>query len=160
MQKSNLTERFKLEQIPWNDEAAFDVVCEGYTKGIFQLESPLGKKWCKLIKPRSIEEMSHLVSLLRPGCLDSGETDRYLRIRNEEEEPQYATEGLSAVLEDTYSICVFQEQLMDICRVAAGFDLVQADMVRNAVGKKIRAEIELHNCDNYDIEDEDTRCST
>lgn len=129
--------------------AVWDMISQGLTKGVFQLEKSLGRRYCKLVAPTNIEELSDVMSLIRPGCLEAeyredpktgkmlSITDTYIKVRNGELEPEYIDESLKPILESTYGVPVYQEQIMRICQDFAGFDLTEADKTRKAVGKKI-----------------------
>jgi len=135
--------------IPLDDGPTWDLIGTGYTRGVFQLEGTLGKRYAKEIKPRNIEELSDVVSLIRPGCLEAqfrekpdkpGEfssiTNTYIKIKNGEWEPEYIHPVLEDIFKDTNSVPVYQEQIMRICTDFAGFTLKEADVARKAVGKK------------------------
>jgi DNA polymerase-3 subunit alpha len=120
------------------------LICAGDTKGVFQLESNLGKKWAKESQPRNIKELAALISLIRPGTLlakhKSGKnmTEIYcLRKSGAADFPvQYDHESLEPILKETYGVLVYQEQSMQIAQKLAGFDLKEADVLRKAIGKK------------------------
>lgn len=139
----------RIDDISLDCPRTWDMIGEGLTKGVFQLEKQLGKKWCKRLKPRTIEELSDVISLIRPGCLeaeyredpDNGKTltivDAYARAKDGSLKPEYIHESLEPILSKTYGVPVYQEQIMDICKDFAGFTLKAADDVRRAIGKKI-----------------------
>ena len=128
------------------------LIGSGATKGIFQLESHLGREWAKKVKPSNIEDLAALVALIRPGCLRamSGDppksmTQRYCDRKTGEEETEYFHESLKPILNNTYGVLVYQEQAMQIAQAIAGFNLQEADVLRKAIGKKkadIMAKIE------------------
>lgn len=125
----------------FEDERVWDLICEGNTKGVFQLESQLGKSWAKKVKPRNISELSALISLIRPGCLKAyidgkSLTQRYVDRKSGLEPVLYPHESLEDILKETYGILVYQEQSMMIAQHLAGFDLKDADILRKAIGKK------------------------
>ena len=127
--------------IPLNDIYTWDMICEGKVKGCFQIESYLGKKWCRKIKPRSIEELSDVIALIRPGCLASSSngksmTDIYCDTKNGSMEIKSLHPLLDDLLNKTHGIIVYQEQSMKIAEIIAGFTLEQADDLRKAIGKK------------------------
>lgn len=141
--------------IPLNCSATWDMVGQGLTKGMFQLEKSLGKKWCKKIKPRSISELADVISLIRPGCLEAqfredpitgkmlSITASYLKVRNRELQAEFIHPVLEPILKSTYGTPVYQEQIMKICEEFAGFSLEEADEARKAVGKKDKAKMEV-----------------
>lgn len=126
---------------PWDDPAVYDLFAKGRTKGIFQLESPLGRQWCKKMKPKTQGELSDLVALIRPAVLEIGMADDYLKNRKDPEDIAYIHEDLKPILGETYGTQLYQEQMLAMVRRFGGFDLAQADAVRKAVGKKIREKM-------------------
>jgi DNA polymerase III alpha subunit len=120
---------------------AWQLFCDGKTKGVFQLEKNLGVKWSKLIQPVCIEEVSALVSLIRPGCLRAmlegkSMTTHFADRKSGEESYENFHPQADAILDSTYGVVTYQEQTLALARLFAGFDLVQADMLRRAIGKK------------------------
>jgi DNA polymerase III alpha subunit len=126
---------------PWDDPAVYSLFAKGRTKGVFQLESPLGKTWCKKIKPKTQGELSDLVALIRPAVLEIGMADDYVKNRAKPDEVSYIHTDLERILSDTYGCQIYQEQMLEMVKRFAGFDLAQADAVRKAVGKKNREKM-------------------
>ena len=127
--------------INYNDEKTWELFREGLTKGVFQLESNLGRSWSKKVAPENLEELAALISIIRPGCLkavDRGKTmsNRFVDRKWLKEEVDYLHESLEEILKPTYGVLVYQEQAMRIAQKLAGFDLQQADDLRKAIGKK------------------------
>lgn len=126
----------------FNDQKTWDIICEGRTKGVFQLESNLGKHWSKQVKPRNIKELAALISLIRPGTLlvkdSNGKsmTKVYADRKAGLDPVQYPDDSLEPILKETYGVLVYQEQSMKIAQQLAGFDLKEADSLRKAIGKK------------------------
>ena len=125
----------------FEDEEVWDLICEGRTKGVFQLESSLGKHWAKEVKPRSISELAALISLIRPGCLKAytdgkSMTQHYADRKKGMDPVDYPDGSLEPILKETYGVLVYQEQSMKIAQQLAGFDLKEADSLRKAIGKK------------------------
>ena len=126
----------------FEDEAVWDLICDGQTKGVFQLESSLGKHWAKQVKPRNIKELAALISLIRPGCLKATDASGksmaqvYVDRKANKEPVTYPDDALEEVLSETYGVLVYQEQSMIIAQKLAGFDLKEADALRKAIGKK------------------------
>lgn len=125
----------------FEDPDVWDLICEGRTKGVFQLESSLGKHWAKEVKPRSLNELAALISLIRPGCLKAytdgkSMTQHYADRKKGDDPVDYPDESLEPILKDTYGVLVYQEQSMKIVQQLAGFDLKEADSLRKAIGKK------------------------
>lgn len=128
---------FKIDEVPQDDiEVYKNIFDTGMTKGIFQLESQLGQKYSKLLKPRTISEIADLVTVVRPGAMEPGQTQQYLDVRDGKKKPSYPHPKLEKILGYTYSACIYQEQVMHICTEIAGLDLQQADTIRKAAGKK------------------------
>jgi DNA polymerase III alpha subunit len=125
----------------------WDLLGRGDTKGVFQLESNLGRQWTKKLKPESGEHMGALGALLRPGCLravdDEGVsmTQHFCRRKNNEEEVKPYHEVLDMVLSPTFGCLVYQEQAMLLAQNLAAFNLQEADQLRKAIGKKLPEEM-------------------
>ncbi|NDB58639.1 DNA polymerase III subunit alpha, partial [bacterium] len=119
----------------------WQLFAEGKTKGIFQLESNLGKSWSKKLAPTNIEELSALIAIIRPGTLKAfvdgkSMTQHYVDRKHGREEVTYLHQALEEILKPTYGILVYQEQSMRIAQKIAGFNLQEADVLRKAIGKK------------------------
>ena len=125
----------------YNDTKTWQLFAEGKTKGVFQLESNLGKSWSKKLAPSNIEELSALIAIIRPGCLKAyvdgkSMTQHFIDRKHGREEVTYLHEALEEILAPTYGVLVYQEQSMRIAQKIAGFDLQEADELRKAIGKK------------------------
>lgn len=126
----------------FEDPEVWDLICEGRTKGVFQLESNLGKHWAKEVQPRNIKELAALISLIRPGTLlakdSNGKsmTKVYADRKKGLEPVDYPDDSLEPILGETYGVLVYQEQSMKIAQQLAGFSLKDADDLRKAIGKK------------------------
>ena len=122
-----------IKKLDFNCEKTWDLICSGNTIGIFQLDSPFGQKYSKLVKPRSIEELSDLSALLRPGPMEAkmedgkSLTDHYIMRKHGEEEVEYLHPDLKPILENTYGILTYQEQSMKIAVDIAGMSLADTD---------------------------------
>lgn len=119
----------------------WELISSGNTKGCFQLESRLGQMMAKKLKPSNIQELSGLISILRPGCLEAyrdgkSVSNHYIDKKNGLESIDYFHPSLEPILKDTYSEMIYQEQAMSIAKSLAGFDLQEADELRKAIGKK------------------------
>ena len=130
-----------IEALPLDCEMTWDMICEGNTKGVFQLESQLGQSKAKEVKPRTVEELSDLIAIIRPGCGDAivdgkSLTQHYIDRKAKRDEVKFFDPRLKPILESTYGILVYQEQAMQIAQLVAGFSLQQADNLRKAIGKK------------------------
>jgi len=128
----------------FSDKRVYELISNGYTRGIFQLETPLGKNWCKKIKPKNLNELSDINALLRPAVLEIEMADEYLKNRAKPEEIIYLHEELKPILKDTYGICVYQEELIEIIKKFAGFNLVESDAVRKCFARKLPQEMIKH----------------
>ena len=122
-------------------EKTWELISEGNTKGCFQLESRLGKSMAKKLKPENIEQLSALISILRPGCLEAvrdgkSVSNHYIDRKNGQESVDYYHPTLENALKTTYGEMIYQEQAMQIAKEIAGFDLQEADNLRKAIGKK------------------------
>jgi DNA polymerase-3 subunit alpha len=135
---------FDIEEIDYEDKAVYDFVGEGHTTGVFQLESSGMIDLCKRIQPDSIDDITAINALYRPGPMGSGMHDEFVEIKHGRKEETYAFEEIKPLLKDTYGIIIYQEQVMNIARVLAGYTLGQADILRKAMGKKKIALIEEH----------------
>lgn len=129
------------ENIDLDCHHTWNLIGNGNTKGVFQLESRLGQSMSKKLKPQNIEQLAALISILRPGCLEAvrdGKTvsNHYIDKKNNKESIDYFHESLESVLSETFGEMVYQEQAMQICQKIANFNLSEADMLRKAIGKK------------------------
>jgi DNA polymerase III alpha subunit len=129
------------ENIPEDCPATWQLIQSGHTKGVFQLETNLGRKWAKELAPSNVTEMAALVSLMRPGCLRAivdgkSMTQHYCDRKNAGDEVKYFHTALEPILRETYAVLTYQEQSMRIAQDIAGFDLQEADVLRKAIGKK------------------------
>jgi DNA polymerase III alpha subunit len=127
--------------IDYNCDKTWKLFAEGKTKGIFQLESNLGKSWSKKLAPINLEELSALIAIIRPGTLKAfvdgkSMTQHYVDRKHGREEVTYLHQALEEILKPTYGILVYQEQSMRIAQKIAGFNLQEADVLRKAIGKK------------------------
>lgn len=125
---------FCVEKIPEDDKPTFDMLAEGRTGGVFQLESPGMTGVCIGIRARSIEDITAIIALYRPGPMDS--IPRFIECSQHPEKITYKHELLRPILEVTYGCIVYQEQVIQIFRQLAGYSLGQADMIRRAMSKK------------------------
>ena len=135
------TKTFDPMSLRFDDQDTWNLICLGKTKGVFQLESNLGKSWAKHVKPRSIEELAALISIIRPGTLKAIQdgksmTQRFVDRKNLKEEITYLHSSLEPILKGTQGVLVYQEQSMQIAQQLAGFDLQEADNLRKPIGKK------------------------
>ncbi|MBW5447420.1 DNA polymerase III subunit alpha [Cohnella sp. CFH 77786] len=124
------------EEIPYTDEATFALLSRGDTTGIFQLEGSGMRRVLKELKPSSFEDIISVLALYRPGPMEF--IPQFIRAKHGQVAVEYPHPKLEPILADTYGIIVYQEQIMQIASVMAGFTLGQADLLRRAVGKKKR----------------------
>ncbi|SHE64077.1 DNA polymerase III, alpha subunit [Modicisalibacter ilicicola DSM 19980] len=130
-----------IASIPLDDGPTFEMLKKAETTAVFQLESRGMKELIKRLLPDSLEDMIALVALFRPGPLQSGMVDDFINRKHGRAElsyphPDYQHDWLKPVLEPTYGVILYQEQVMQIAQVLAGYSLGQADMLRRAMGKK------------------------
>lgn len=131
---------FQLSDIPENDPATFQMISEGRTAGVFQLESSGMTGVCVNMKPQSIEDITAIVALYRPGPMDS--IPRFIACKQNPKLITYKHPSLESILSVTYGCIVYQEQVIEIFRKLAGYSLGQADLVRKAISKKKAAQIQ------------------
>ena len=137
MVKENRGKEIELIEIPMNDEKTYSLVCKGFIQGLFQLEtSPGMHRVVTELKPSEFENFSAIPAIYRPGPLDSGTTQQFIARKNGLEKVTYIHPSLRNALKNTYGLCVYQEQVMQIARDMAGFTLGEADILRSAMGKK------------------------
>ena len=127
---------FKLKEIPFDDVKVFNLLSSGKTKGLFQLESSGMIDLIKRLKPENFSDIVALVALYRPGPLNSGMADDYINRKNGRESITYQHTSLKKVLNETYGVFVYQEQVMEAAQVLASYSLGDADNLRRAMGKK------------------------
>ncbi|MEV7675162.1 DNA polymerase III subunit alpha [Streptomyces sp. NPDC088752] len=126
----------------FTDPDVWDEVAAAHTLGIFQIETPSGTRLCDRMRPRNIGELADMITIVRPGPMNSGLTDAYLRRRAGEQAVTYPDPRLERVLAPTYGAMIYQEQVMAVTRIIAGYDESEADTVRKILGKKKVAAIE------------------
>jgi DNA polymerase III subunit alpha len=137
--KSNGIE-IDLEALPLDDKSTFDMLSAGNSAGVFQLESSGMRSVLKGLQPDKFEDIIALVALYRPGPMENIPT--YVDRKHGKEEPDYLHPMLEAVLEETYGVIIYQEQVMQIAQILAGYSLGEADLLRRAMGKKIQKEMD------------------
>ena len=132
--------KINIDNIPLDDKKAFDLFRKANTIGVFQLESSGMRKYLQKLKPNDLEDIIAMVALYRPGPMDL--IPEYIARKNGEKTIKYDHPKLEPILKNTYGITIYQEQLMQIAKDLAGFSLSEADVLRKAVGKKIRKLLE------------------
>jgi DNA polymerase-3 subunit alpha len=137
-------ENFDLRAISFKDQKVYDLISSGNTNGVFQVESEGMKDLCKRIVPGSLEDITAINALYRPGPLGSGMVDDFIDRKHGRLETVYDLPMTAPILADTYGVILYQEQVMQIAREVAGYSLGQADMLRRAMGKKKADEMAKH----------------
>ena len=132
------------DDLPLNDEGTYALLARGDLEGIFQLESSGMRQIVRDLKPSSLEDISSILALYRPGPLDAGLIPKFINRKHGREAIDVAHEMLEPILKETYGIMVYQEQIMKIAQDLAGYSLGEADLLRRAMGKKKKSEMEKH----------------
>ena len=127
---------FDESAIPKNDPEVFKMISRGDTTGVFQLESSGFREILKKLKPDCLEDIVAAVALYRPGPLEGGMVDDFIDRKHGRKKVEYPHPWLEQVLADTYGVIVYQEQVMQIAQILAGYSLGRADLLRRAMGKK------------------------
>jgi len=129
-----------ISSIPVDDSAAFEMLGEGHATGVFQLESAGMRSTLKSMKPDSLEDIIALVSLYRPGPMEN--IPDYIDRKQGRQDPDYLHPSLEGVLKETYGVIIYQEQVMQIAQILSGYSLGEADLLRRAMGKKKKEEMD------------------
>lgn len=138
------TGKFILDEIDYEDARVFALISSGDTDGVFQVESSGMKDLCSRLQPSSLDDLTALGALYRPGPLGSGMVDVFVDRKHGREKIDYVTPELATILNETYGVIVYQEQVMQMARELAGYSLGQADLLRRAMGKKKADEMAQH----------------
>ncbi len=125
-----------IERVPLSDPKVYDLIATGDTDGVFQLESSGFKELLKRLKPDCFEDIVAAVALYRPGPLDAGMVDDYIARKHGKKKVSYPHAVCEAILNTTYGVIVYQEQVMRIAVALSGFTMGEADILRKAMGKK------------------------
>jgi len=138
--KENKNKEINIDLLTLDDENVFKLIQSGKTLGLFQIESDGMQDLAKRLKPTNFEDIIAMLALYRPGPMDSGMLDDYIERKHKRKEISYFfdefEEVLKPILEPTYGVIVYQEQVMQIVQAIAGFSLGEADIIRRAMGKK------------------------
>src|SRR5512145_120615 len=126
-------------RLPLDDEASYALMARGDTVGVFQLEGAGMRDALRKLKPDRFEDIIAIVALYRPGPMDN--IDSYVNRKHGREQPDYLHPAIQPILEETYGVIIYQEQVMQIAQVLSGFSLGEADLLRRAMGKKIKKEM-------------------
>ncbi len=132
--RATTNEAFNIEAIPMDDPTTFQLIAQGETEGVFQLESEGMRDLLRELVPTGFEDIIAAVALYRPGPMENIPT--FVHNKHNPEDVEYLHPDLEPILKDTYGIIVYQEQVMQVASVMAGFSLGQADILRRAMGKK------------------------
>lgn len=139
-QRSDVPQDFDISAIALDDRPAFKLLSAAETVGVFQLESQGMQDVLRGLKPDTLEDIIAVVALYRPGPMDN--IPHYIARKHGQEEPDYMHPMLQPILEETYGIMIYQEQVMQLAQIMAGYSLGGADLLRRAMGKKIAEEME------------------
>ncbi|MCG8571781.1 MAG: DNA polymerase III subunit alpha [Spirochaetes bacterium] len=132
-----------LDKLPLNDPKVFDLFSAGKTDAVFQFESPGMQKYLKKLQPTCLEDLIAMNALYRPGPMNF--IDTYISRKHGEEKVEYDHELMKPILNETYGIMIYQEQVMQIAQILAGYTLGSADILRRAMGKKKEEEMIKHS---------------
>ena len=126
----------KLEEIPLDDPATYELIRSGATTGVFQLESAGMRALIRRLLPTEFRDLIAILALYRPGPLESGMVDDYIERKHGRQPVTYPHERVRDILEETYGLPIYQDQVMLMAQKLAGFSLAEADVLRKAMGKK------------------------
>ena len=129
-----------LSNLPLDDPKTYEMLSRGDAMGVFQFESSGMRDLLREAKPQNIEDLIALVALYRPGPMEN--IPKYIACKHGREKPEFMHETIDPVVKDTYGVIIYQEQVLQIAQVFAGYTLGAADLLRRAMGKKIKAEME------------------
>ncbi len=127
-------------EIPLDDQPTYEMLGRGETVGVFQLESGGMTRCVKDLKPQSVRELAALVALYRPGPMEH--IPRYVNLKHGRQEPEFLDEKMRPILEETYGVIVYQDQVLKLVQALAGFSLGKADVLRRAMGKKDKKQMD------------------
>src|ERR1700716_1068999 len=133
--------KIDLQALPLDDAATFEMLSKGDTLGVFQLESPGMRRILTALKPSEFEDLSVVNALYRPGPIEGGMIDRYIACKHGTMEPEFPHPAVEEALRETYGVIVYQEQVMSIANLLAGFSMGEGDILRAAMGKKDKAKM-------------------
>ena len=136
----NKLKNFDIKKIKFDDQKVYDLLSTGKTVGLFQLESSGMREALTQMKPNQLEDIIALVALYRPGPMSN--ISIYNDCKHGKREPDYLHPKLEKILKPTYGVIIYQEQVMQIAQILSGFSAGEADLLRRAMGKKKRAELE------------------
>lgn len=125
-----------VNDLPLDDKATYQLLADGDTLGVFQLESSGMRQLLRKLRPDCFEDLIAVLALYRPGPLGSGMVDQYIECKHGRQKPSYLHPLLEDVLKETHGVILYQEQVMQCASILAGYTLGQADLLRRAMGKK------------------------
>ncbi len=134
--EKNHGKNIDIDEVPLDDDEVYEMLSRGETAGVFQMESQLFKDLTANLKPEYFTDIIALLALGRPGPLGSGLVDDYIKCRHGEKEPEYLHPGLQPILQETYGLILYQEQVMEIASELGNFSMGEADILRRGMGKK------------------------
>lgn len=134
--EKNHQTKLSMDHLPLDDQKTFDLICEGKTSGVFQLESDGLKDVLRKLRPQRFEDIIAVNALYRPGPLGSGMVDDFIERKHGRQKIVYLFPELEPILAETYGVIVYQEQVMKIASAIAGYSLGESDILRRAMGKK------------------------
>ncbi len=133
-----------MDKVAYDDPATYKLLGRGELGGVFQLESSGMRQIVRDLKPDGLDDISSVLALYRPGPLDAGLIPKFINRKHGREQIDYPHELIQPILEETYGIMIFQEQIMKIAQDMAGYSLGEADLLRRAMGKKKQSEMDKH----------------
>ncbi len=131
-----------LDELALDDAETYRLFCEARTSGIFQFESNGMRDLLRQVQPSRFEDLAALNALYRPGALEGGTVKQFVECKQGKSKPKYLLPELEPILEETYGVIVYQEQVMRIAQEVAGFTMGEGDILRKAMGKKISSVME------------------
>merc|ERR1711965_807720 len=141
---ATIGDRVDPDKLPLEDPETYALLARGDLEGILQLESTGMRQIVRDLKPSSLEDISSILALYRPGPLDAGLIPKFINRKHGREAIDFAHSTLEPILSETYGIMVYQEQIMRIAQDLAGYSLGEADLLRRAMGKKKVSEMQKH----------------
>jgi DNA polymerase-3 subunit alpha len=142
--KQSLGREIDWAGLPLDDAKTMQLFAEGRTEAVFQFESSGMQEICRKLKPKGLEDLAALNALYRPGPLDGGMVDDFIARHHGHKSVRYIVPEMKEILNNTYGILVYQEQIMQLAQKLAGYSLGEADLMRRAMGKKKREEMARH----------------
>lgn len=142
--KQSLGTEIEWADLPLDDQKTMQLFAEGRTEAVFQFESSGMQEICRKLKPKGLEDLAALNALYRPGPLDGGMVDDFINRHHGQKRVRYLVPEMKEILNNTYGIIVYQEQIMQLAQKLGGYSLGEADLMRRAMGKKNREEMARH----------------